>query len=562
MSFYPDVNPGQNFEPSAQLENDVRRLVNRGGLSGVRANGGGMQVENICINAINPGSEAIPSGACIVFQSGAMVEGCVPVEKISDLTEKTWGIAMDEIPSSQFGSVLVMGAAVVNVSGGSGDYIVPTASDGVFTRSDSGSAKVLREITDGAIVLVGVTPPGSGSAPAPSSGYDGPFKVDFLSCTSAGDIVVSVHGGHVIGEDLTSRYFSGGIVTYPSGSLGAGSVFLAGSQYNEKISGNATAVGYSLEVFGGYSLPRKYTPRSDEDDENKIDMFSTIIATISVVGSSATVTQLQSGNIYYDKWNEVTLGLGWGLDRTNNGKSLLLASGNEYHIGGAYVYDNISEYQSYTSDYETAVVPSVAAMLRFVRTEIYNLVSMNPDLYYPYYPQAATPSGSPTISASTNAPTNGTVTITANFSNDTTVKSYRIGYGDALQQQIFDNWMPYFSPVVVSSNATIQFMAQKESGGMPLFASYRIANINKEPPAKPRITVNITSRTTQNVKVYAEFTGEVMTKEYQKDGGAWVAYTGAVVFTENGTVTFRATDYAGNSSTEYYVVENIESSGS
>lgn len=557
MSFYPDVNPGQNFEPSAQLENDVRRLVNRGGLSGVRANGGGMQVENICINAINPGSEAIPSGACIVFQSGAMVEGCVPVEKISDLTEKTWGIAMDEIPSNQFGSVLVMGAAIVNVSGGSGDYIAPTASDGVFSRTDSGSAKVLREITDGAIVLVGVTPPGSGSAPVPSSGYDGPFKVEFLSRTSGNDIVVSVHGGYVIGEDFSSHYISGGIVTYPYTSLGNGNIYLAGSHYAEKANNSTTVVGYTGEIFGGYTLPAKYNLGGATSGSINYDyMFTTVLAKISFAGSSATVYQMQSGNVYYDRWDQIDKYIGDGIAKTSDGKTPYLERSSDYRLGGAYVMDDFNEY--YTSDYGSATVPSIGAMLRFVRSEIYDLAVAN-SLIYSYYPQANAPTTSPTISASTTAPTNGSVTIIANFSNDTNVKSYRRTFGSSSD---FSGWFTYSSGVVFESNGKIEFMAQREPGGKPLFASYEIVNINTEPPAKPLVTVNITSQTTQNVKVSAAFTGEVKTKEYQKDGGAWVSYTGAVVFTSNGTVTFRATDYAGNSSTESYVVENIESSNS
>lgn len=560
MGSWPDVNPGQAFEPSAQLENDVRHLVNRRGLAGVRANGGGMQVENICINAVNPGSEAIPSGACIVFPSGAMVEGCVPVEKISDLTEKTWGIAMDEIPSSQFGSVLVMGAAVVNVSGGSGDYIVPTSSDGVFTRSDSGSAKVLREITDGAIVLVGVTPPGSGSAPAPTSEYDGPFKVEFLSRTSSGDLVVSVHGGRVIGEDMSVYLISGGIITYPRNSYGQGAIFAAGSHMIDATS-NGWYDHFNVEFYGGDTLPSKYT-RGGGSGSN-VQMFAIELARLNVPSNSnnpVSVTQKQITDIHFTQWGKSEWP-GEGIGLSSDRKIVQLKPGDDLTQGGAVILDDISPYGNY--GYRSGIVPSVAAMMRFVEQEIYNLASTN-DLVYSYIPQSGAPSTSATITPSTTAPTNGSVTLTASFSGDTTVKKYRMAYGDTTDSEQYvilpTSWNNYNSPVVFSSNGIFEVMAQKAQDGMPLFTRYVVKNIDKNPPKKPRITVDKTSLTSQ-VRVSAEFAG-VVSSHYKIDNGDWTAYNGAVVMTSNGTVTFRGIDPAGNSSTEYYVVENIESSGS
>ena len=164
MSFYPDVNPGQNFEPSAQLENDVRRLVNRGGLSGVRANRGGMQVENICINAYNPGDTAIDSGSVVVFLNAAMVEGCVQIAAMASGSDDTeWGIVQEQIESHQFGSVLVMGAVVVPISGSTGDYAVPVGGGSSFTRSATGVARILRLIgSTSALILVGSSSGGGG----------------------------------------------------------------------------------------------------------------------------------------------------------------------------------------------------------------------------------------------------------------------------------------------------------------------------------------------------------------------------------------------------------------
>ena len=557
MGSYPHVNPGDIFKPSVQEENDIRDLLNAVGRDGVRSNRGGMQVENICINAYNPGSEAIPSGVCIVFPSGAMVEGCVPVEKISDLTETTWGIAMDDIPSNQFGSVLVMGAAVVSVSGGSGDYIAPTESAGVFSRTDSGSAKVLREITDGAIVLVGVTPPGSGSAPVPTSEYNGPFKVEFLSRTSGNDIVVSVHEGDVVGENMTKFHVSGGIITFPYSSIGAGYIYAAGSHNVDAVHGGYQD-HYNVEFYGGNTLPSKYSVAGGSG--SNAQMFSVILAQLSVNAQTAKVTQKQFEDIHFVNWGHVEY-LDSSFGYSSDGKRIELKTGANMSKGGAYIIDDVSPYGPYISGYATGIVPSVAAMRRFVESKIYDLAVANA-LVCPEPVQPSTPSTAPSITANVTSVTSGNVILTASFSNDTTVKSYRMAYGDPRSNELVfpDAWMNYTGPVSFSSNGIFQVMAQKAHDGMPLFASYEVNNIDRNPPKKPRIVVNTTSATSQ-VKVSAFF-NDAVTKEYKIGDESWTSYTGAVTLTSNAKVTFRGIDSAGNSSTEYYVVENIESSNS
>ena len=164
MSYWPDVNPGQVFQPSAQLENDVRHLVNQGGLAGVRANGGGVNVENICINAYNPGTTAIVAGTVVTFIDAAMVEGAVQVAAMTAGSSATeWAIAQDTIESHQFGSVLVMGAVIVPITGETGDYAVPVGGGGSFARSTTGIARILRTIgTASALILVGSASGGGG----------------------------------------------------------------------------------------------------------------------------------------------------------------------------------------------------------------------------------------------------------------------------------------------------------------------------------------------------------------------------------------------------------------
>ena len=128
MGYYPDVHPGEPFKPSAQEENDIRRMLNAGGHSGVRGTGAGVNVENICINAYNPGTTAIASGTVVTFVNAAMVEDAVQVAAMAaGSTATEWAIAQETIESHQFGSVLVMGAVIVPITGETGDYAVPAA---------------------------------------------------------------------------------------------------------------------------------------------------------------------------------------------------------------------------------------------------------------------------------------------------------------------------------------------------------------------------------------------------------------------------------------------------
>lgn len=164
MGSWPDVNPGQAFEPSAQLENDVRHLVNRRGLAGVRASVGGVQIENICINAYNPLNVTIADGDAVSIPEGALSEGAFPVATLTEheLWQNNWGIAQGEIGPHQYGSVLVMGAAIVPIVAETGtdtfEYVVPVGNGGSFKKSKRGIARYIRPVGTGyALIFVGIS---------------------------------------------------------------------------------------------------------------------------------------------------------------------------------------------------------------------------------------------------------------------------------------------------------------------------------------------------------------------------------------------------------------------
>ena len=165
----------------------------------------------------------------------------------------------------------------------------------------------------------------------------------------------------------------------------------------------------------------------------------------------------------------------------------------------------------------------------------------------------------PTVSnvkASTTAPTNKSVTVTATFSDDVKLASslYRIGSSGS--------WTAYPSGgVTVTQNSTVYFKAIDAAGNESSVVSCKVSNIDTTPPSKPTITVSTKKTTTKPVTVTAKFSSDTAKKEYHLEGKSWTTYTAAITFTSNGTVYFRGTDAAGNvSGVVSYTVSNIKGS--
>ena len=156
----------------------------------------------------------------------------------------------------------------------------------------------------------------------------------------------------------------------------------------------------------------------------------------------------------------------------------------------------------------------------------------------------------PTASADITSPTNTDVLVTAVFSDDSAVKEY------SLDGQI---WKAYTTAIRFAENGSVYFRGTDTAGNTSGITSYSVSNINKVAPDKPVATVDVTVPTNTAVRVSAIFNENSVSNEYSLDNQNWQAYTGAITFTENGTVYFRSTDEAGNvSETTSYEVTNID----
>ena len=160
------------------------------------------------------------------------------------------------------------------------------------------------------------------------------------------------------------------------------------------------------------------------------------------------------------------------------------------------------------------------------------------------------------VKASTTSPTNKSVTVTAIFQDNVSVKSSLYRIGDS------GSWNAYpSSGVTVSKNSTVYFKAVDVAGNTSSVVSYKVSNIDTTAPSKPTISVSTKKTTTKPVTVTAKFSSDSSKKEYSTDGKTWKTYSGSLTFKANGTAYFRATDAAGNvSAVASYTVSNIKGS--
>ena len=154
------------------------------------------------------------------------------------------------------------------------------------------------------------------------------------------------------------------------------------------------------------------------------------------------------------------------------------------------------------------------------------------------------------VSADITDPTRTPVNVTADFSDAAIMREYS-----------FDNdtWHVYTEPVTFRQNGTVYFLGKDQRGFINEVASYDVTNIDLMPPENPTASADITDPTNTNVVVTAAFSEDAKLKEYSLDGKTWLVYTDALVFEQNGTVYFRATDALGNESEVVsYSVANID----
>ncbi len=171
MAFWPDVTAGEPVRNHAALENNLRHMVNElngFGDNSPRATFGGV----VRLQVWNATDAVIKAGSPVAFDGGLeMVNGAVPVCRVTDAA-KPYGVLQGTLAKKGIGGCIVAGPAVVNVSGGSGDFAEPVPNGDGFTLSGGGAARVIFNMGGRALVLIGI---------GTSEMYDGPFALRYDS---------------------------------------------------------------------------------------------------------------------------------------------------------------------------------------------------------------------------------------------------------------------------------------------------------------------------------------------------------------------------------------------
>ena len=162
-----------------------------------------------------------------------------------------------------------------------------------------------------------------------------------------------------------------------------------------------------------------------------------------------------------------------------------------------------------------------------------------------------TPPVTATLAADITVPVNQNVTVTISYPADAVVKQYKIGADGT--------WTAYTAPVVVTENTTVYARSADAVGNFSAIVSYVVSNIDTTVPALAGLYADTTTPTNQNVTVTIYYPLDTTVQQYKiGDSGAWTAYTGPVVITDNTAVYARSADAAGNvSGIASYTVGNI-----
>ncbi|WPS85349.1 hypothetical protein SMD22_01595 (plasmid) [Brevibacillus halotolerans] len=126
----------------------------------------------------------------------------------------------------------------------------------------------------------------------------------------------------------------------------------------------------------------------------------------------------------------------------------------------------------------------------------------------------------PTFSANVTKPTNQDVILTLIFSDDSSVKQYKVGDGA---------WTNYTDPIVISQDTTVYARAYDDAGNVSKEVSYVVNNIDKEPPSAPKITQNIDVIT---LTPGTDDRNGVKETQIRINGGEWTAYKAPIKLTD------------------------------
>ena len=111
--------------------------------------------------------------------------------------------------------------------------------------------------------------------------------------------------------------------------------------------------------------------------------------------------------------------------------------------------------------------------------------------------------------------------------------------------------------VIVSENGTVNIKVTDNAGNVTDLEPVIVDKIDKDAPAAPVVSADVTEFTNGSVTLSAAFAEDSVANQFSYNGFDWFDYTGALVITENKNVYFSSVDIAGNVTETVYEVTNI-----
>jgi len=157
MGYWPDVNPGDTFQPNAKLENEIRHRLNAlngFGTGGISAG----KTSLIRIPVYNPSTtNTLPDGKAVSIDlTGTIARDCYPVVPYDD-DLPCYGVLIQPLLPKGIGDCTLSGLAVVSISGtaADGNFAKPDeAADGAFVRTEKG-VRIINVTGTKAVVMLG-----------------------------------------------------------------------------------------------------------------------------------------------------------------------------------------------------------------------------------------------------------------------------------------------------------------------------------------------------------------------------------------------------------------------
>lgn len=277
--------------------------------------------------------------------------------------------------------------------------------------------------------------------------------------------------------------------------------------------------------------------RSYDGSDNMSEEVNISITNIDKVSPEVTITPNNSSLV--NETIDVTIG------------SIDTFAGLDYYTYETSI-DNGVTWSSLSSNLTTDITLTLDQTgLNLVRVNAFDLLGNTIEVYSGIYAIDVDLPDTPIIISSNTASTNENIVISVDYPDDGIINEIKIGGG---------SWNDYIGPTTISSNTSVYARTFDAAGNESLGATLLISNIDKTAPTTPVIVPSTTAWVNSDLTVSIEYSTDSDVKEYNINGGLWLAYSVPFTISDSGSeINARSYDLVGNvSNTSNLEIDNID----